>query len=61
MMSIIKIIKRKNVDKIKTKCEEQEEDIGTNYIKMGSVCYGLFMCILGTCICTIEPIKACKK
>jgi hypothetical protein len=60
-MSIIEIIKkRKNIDEITTKYEEPETHNGTNYIKIGTVCYGLFMCVFGTCICTMEPFKACK-
>jgi hypothetical protein len=63
MISFIKKFKRsKSVDKITTKFNEPETDnvIGSNYIKMCTVCYGLFMCVLGICICTIEPFKTCK-
>lgn len=38
-----------------------QSDFTKYYVRIGSVCYGLFLCLFGICLCTIEPFKSCTK
>ena len=40
---------------------KKKSDFTKYYVRIGSICYGLFFCLFGVCLCTIEPFKSCTK